>query len=116
MRGFNLTVDRLAPSVVCVALRGELDVSRALLLDQELRELEAAQPSALVVDLRELRFMDSSILGRLASCHRRAKREGRRMMVVRGDHTIQRILEMSALDRAFELVDHPHEALASAGA
>jgi anti-anti-sigma factor len=113
VRGFSLTVDRLAPSVVCVALRGELDVSRALLLDQQLRDVESTRPEALVIDLRGLHFVDSSGVGRLVSAHRRALRSGRRVIVVRGNAVVQRILEMSALDRAFELVDDPRDAVAA---
>ena len=52
MRGFSLTVDRLAPNVLRIALRGELDLSRTLLLEKELQAVEAMKPDALVIEAR----------------------------------------------------------------
>ncbi len=111
MRGFSLTVGQLAPDVVCVALSGELDLSRALLLEQELRTVEGTGASGIVIDLSELDFVDSSGLARLIAAHRRAERGGWRLVLVQGSGVIPRLLSMSALDRSFELVDEPDEAL-----
>src|SRR3954465_7063887 len=107
MRGFSLTVGQLAPDVVCVGLSGELDLSRALLLEQELRAVESGEPTGIVIDLSELEFVDSSGLARLIAAKRRAERGGWRLVMVQGTETVRRLLAMSALDRAFELVDGP---------
>ncbi len=113
MRGFNLTVDQLAPNVMRVALRGELDLSRTLLLDSELQAVEAMRPQALVIDLRELDFVDSSGIARLIGARRRALRGGWQLLVVRGGEAVQRVMSLSAIDRALSLVDDPSEALAA---
>ncbi len=113
MRGFSLTVGELAPGVTCVGLSGELDLSRALLLEQELRAIEARGPEAIVVDLRELDFVDSSGIARLISARRRAVRGGWELLVVRGGEAIQRIMSLAALDRALWFIDDPSEALAA---
>ena len=113
MRGFGLTVGDLAPHVVCVGLSGELDVSRALLLEQELRAAEARDPEAIVIDLSELDFVDSSGLARLMAARRRADRCGWRLLVIQGGEPVRRLLQLSALDRAFELVDAPEDALSA---
>src|SRR4051812_10424045 len=113
MRGFSLTVGQLAPDVVCVALSGELDLSRALLLEQELRTVEGSGPAGIVIDLSELDFVDSSGLARLIAAHRRAERGGWRLVLVQGSDAVRRIFAMSALDRSFELVDVPEDALSA---
>ena len=113
MRGFSLTVGQLAPDVACVGLSGELDLSRALLLEQELRAVEGARPSAIVIDLSGLDFVDSSGLARLIAARRRAERGGWRIVLVQGSEAVRRLLSMSALDRAFELVEAPEDALIS---
>ena len=113
MRGFGLTVDQLAPNVMCVALRGELDLSRTLLLDSELQAVEAMRPRTLVIDLRELDFVDSSGIARLIGARRRALRGGWQLLVVRGGEAVQRVMSLSAIDRAFSLIDDPSEALAA---
>jgi anti-sigma B factor antagonist len=111
MRGFSLTVGQLAPDVVCVGLSGELDLSRALLLEQELRTVEGSGATGIVIDLSHLDFVDSSGLARLIAAHRRAERGGWRLVLVQGSGVIRRLLAMSALDRAFELVEAPEDAL-----
>jgi anti-sigma B factor antagonist len=111
MRGFSLTIGKLAPDVVCVGLSGELDLSRALLLEQELRALEATEPSGIVVDLTDLDFADSSGLARLVAAHRRAERGGWRLILIQGTGRIRRLLALSALNSTFHLVDAPEDAL-----
>ncbi len=113
MRGFSLTVDQLAPNVMRVALRGELDLSRTLLLDSELQAVEAMRPRTLVIDLRELDFVDSSGIARLIGARRRAMRGGWQLLVVRGGEAVQRVMSLSAIDRALSLIDDPSEALAA---
>src|SRR3954468_2688871 len=112
MRGFSLTVDQVAPDVVRVALRGELDLSRTLLLDRELQAVEARKPLALVIDLRGLDFVDSSGIARLLGARRRAMRGGWQLLIVRGGEAIQRLMALAAVDRVLRFVDEPDEALA----
>jgi anti-anti-sigma factor len=113
VRGFGLTVDELAPGVLRVALSGELDLMRTLLLDRELHALEARAPDGIVIDLHALDFIDSSGLGRLLSALRRARRGGWRLQIVRGGDDVQRIMALCALDRMLPLVGDADEALAA---
>ena len=111
MRGFSLTVGQLTPDIPCLGLSGELDLSRALLLDRELRTVEAARPTALVLDLSDLEFIDSSGVARLLAARRRAERGGWRLVVIQGGPAVRRVLTMTALDQSFELVEDPEDAL-----
>src|SRR5262245_15932132 len=103
MRGFTMKVEQQAPDIFRVGLGGELDLSKAYSLDEELRSVERRRPSVIVLDLRELKFMDSSGLARILAAQRRATRGGWRMCVVRGCPTVQRILALAALDRALDM-------------
>src|SRR3982750_526459 len=84
MRGFGLTIEPLAGGAVRVALRGELDLEHAYTFDEELRRVEGERPPCLVLDLKGLSFMDSCGLARLLAANRRAHRERRRLVLVRG--------------------------------
>src|SRR5215212_4413427 len=116
MRGFGLTIEPLAGGAVRVALRGELDLEHAYTFDEEMRRVEDKRPSCVVLDLRGLVFLDSSGLGRLLAANRRAQRARRRLLLVRGSATVQRLLAITAVNQHFETVsDVPVELRAPAG-
>jgi anti-sigma B factor antagonist len=104
MRGFALTIEPLAGDAVRIALRGELDLEHAYTFDEEMRRVEGAHPSCLVLDLRGLSFLDSSGLGRLLAANRRARRAQRRLLLVRGSKAVQRLLAITAVGQHFETV------------
>jgi anti-anti-sigma factor len=107
----GITIDRLKPDVVLVALSGALEFSRAYTFDEEMRRLEAQRPRTIVLDLRELSFLDSAGLGRVLALQRRARRDGRRLVVVRGSRAVQRLFAITALDAQLELVNDPQAAV-----
>lgn len=111
MDTLGITIDRLKPDVVLVALRGALEFSRAYTFDEEMRRLEAQRPGTIVLDLRELSFLDSAGLGRVLALQRRARRDGRRLVVVRGSRAVQRLFAITALDAQLELVNDPQSAV-----
>jgi anti-sigma B factor antagonist len=111
MRGFGLTIEPLAGDAVCVALRGELDLEHAYTFDEEMRRVEGAHPSCVVLDLRGLAFLDSSGLARLLAATRRARREHRRLVLVRGTKAVQRLLQITAVGQHFETVSDVPEHL-----
>ena len=116
MRGFGLTIEPLAGGAVCIALRGELDLEHAYTFDEELRRVEGERPHCLVLDLRGLSFLDSCGLARLLAARRRARREKRRLLLVRGSKPVQRLMAITAVGDHFETVsDVPEELRATAG-
>jgi anti-anti-sigma factor len=92
---------------VRLVLRGELDISSSQLLEDALDKLEAAEPSVLVLDLRDLEFMDSTGLRTLVSADQRAREGGRRVVIVRGPEAVDRIFNVTRLDERLELIDDP---------
>jgi anti-sigma B factor antagonist len=104
MRGCGLTLESLSSGAVRIALRGELDLNHAYTFDEELRRIEERRPHCIVLDLRELSFMDSCGVGRLVAARRRARRAGRRLVLVRGGRAVQHLLALSGVDEMFEIV------------
>jgi anti-anti-sigma factor len=64
-----------------------------------------------VLDLRGLDFVDSAGISRILAARRRARRAGRRFVLVRGAAPVQRFLQTAALTEHFEYVNAPEEAL-----
>lgn len=111
MRGCALTLERLPSGAVRIALRGELDLNHAYTFDEELRRIEEDRPPCIVLDLRELSFMDSCGIGRLVAARRRARRSGTRLVLVRGGRAVQHLLALTGLEESFEIVGDVPSAL-----
>ncbi|HET8951410.1 MAG TPA: STAS domain-containing protein, partial [Solirubrobacteraceae bacterium] len=72
-----------------IALTGELDLSGAAALDEEIDRLAAHERVRRVyIDLRELEFMDSSGLRLVALAERRLGAAERPLVLVRGPETV----------------------------
>jgi anti-anti-sigma factor len=104
-------VDRVDGSVV-VRLAGELDLYNAQTVRETLLECCADDPERLIVDLAEVRFIDSTALGVLIEARTRMPNRRSFMLAAPGLET-RRALEISGLDRHFavhDTVDAAHAA------
>jgi anti-anti-sigma factor len=91
--------------LVHVALRGELDLSSAGKLQEELRRVEEDPPPLLVLDLSKLVFLDSTGLRCLVTADERAREAGRRLVIVRGPDPVHRVFSITRLEERLEIVD-----------
>ena len=93
--------------VVRVALAGELDMSTAPSVEKRLIELEEGGEAAgdVVLDLRDVRFIDSTGLSLLINAHSRAEKAGRRVSIVPGTGPSRRILETTGLRARLDIVE-----------
>jgi len=87
---------------IVVVLTGELDLASADVLERDVRKLRLAGCDRVVVDLRQVEFMDSTGLRLLISLRNTAKREGHRLMVVPGPRQVQRIFDLTATRGLFD--------------
>jgi anti-anti-sigma factor len=77
---------------------GELDLSSALVFEEELRRIEeGSKLPLLVLDLRSLKFMDSTGLRLILSAHARAINSGRKLAIVEGGDAIRRIFRLTGV-------------------
>ena len=96
--------------VARVRLTGELDLTTAPEVESVLRKLEDEHGATeVVVDLRGLRFMDSTGLRLSIAADSRARREGRRLKLVPGPEAVHRVFRIALLDQRLEFID-PEEA------
>ncbi len=98
-----------------VSLRGELDLGSAPDVERELATLERKGPPVVVLDLRELTFIDSTGLRSVLSADARARRDGRRLVVIPGPPPVHRVFRIALLDQRLEFVDDP-ESIGAEGA
>jgi anti-anti-sigma factor len=103
---FALTVVQ-AGRATRIAPSGELDIASAPEFEHAIAEATAEPGAELVLDLRELTFMDSTGLRALAQTNARADEAGFDLSIIRGPRQIERVLQISGLADLLPLVDAP---------
>jgi anti-sigma B factor antagonist len=96
---------------IVLAVRGDADLHGAEELESALAEVIEEGPSVVVVDLSEVTFLDSMVLGVLVQGLKRLRARGGRLRVVAPRAEIRRIFELTLLDRLFDLDSTREEAL-----
>ena len=105
---FSTSVERRDGAAI-VTMEGELDIATEAQATDGARRGRWTAPSVLVVDLRELGFLDSTGVRVLLAADLRAREHGMRFGVVRGDGMVARLLEVTRIDQRFPVVDDPDE-------
>jgi anti-sigma B factor antagonist len=89
-----------------LTLRGELDLSTVPKVEEALRRMEQSRPPVIVLDLTGLTFLDSTGLRMVVTADQRARAEDRRLAVVRGPESVQRVFAITRLDEHLDMVDN----------
>ena len=96
---------------IVLALVGELDLYNAPAVRKALLEAVARAPRRLVVDLTEVTFVDSTMLGALVEARAGLADRDAFVLAAPGPE-VRRALEVSGLDRHFSVHDTVEGALA----
>lgn len=104
-------VERTDGAVV-VALAGELDLYNAHVVRDALIDAASEAPTRLVVDLSDVKFIDSTALGVLIEARTRMTNRRAFLLASPGLET-RRALEVSGLDRHFAVHESREDALSS---
>ena len=104
MTRFSFETELRGPLAV-VELHGELDMLATAALEPELERL-ADEPGVDVValDLRPLDFLDSSGLRVVVLANERLDENERRLVLVRGSSTVQRVFEITRMTERLDFV------------
>jgi anti-sigma B factor antagonist len=97
---YGIRRERSGEDIFVVSLAGEHDLYTAPTVQDELRSVIAAGARAIVVDLTETTFFDSTMLHVLLSV-RNELRDGGRLLLVTNDAT-ERVFEIAGIDRFFD--------------
>ena len=105
---FELVVDA-GEDRVTFTPRGELDLATAPELEDKVLDAVRQASRTVVLDLRELTFMDSTGVRTIVAAHQTAEESGCQLRVVRPprDTPVSRVIEISGIDEALGLVDAP---------
>ena len=106
MTDFQVTVSE-GNKIVSIALVGELDLATAGRLESELRRVEGGQPPVLIIDMRELRFIDSTGLRLIIGADVRAREGGRRVALVPGPESVHKVFQLALLEKRLDFIEDP---------
>ena len=98
---------RAEDGVSHVALAGEFDLAGIEQFESVMAAVEAGQPPAIVIDLSQLDFMDSSGLRALVQADQRARKAGRRLAIVPGPPPVRRVFEITQLLDRLDVIESP---------
>jgi anti-anti-sigma factor len=90
-----------------VALSGELDLATAPRFSAEFEHAAAGGCAAVVIDLSELEFMDSTGLRSILMAHEHCTAGGKPFAVVPGGRQVARLLEIARVDEHLNFISSP---------
>lgn len=106
MAPLTFTTTLTSAGTALISMTGELDLVGATPLEEEIARLaEEEAVRRVVLDLRELDFMDSSGLRTVALAERRLSAAGRELVLVRGPDPVQRVFAITRMDEHLTFVD-----------
>jgi anti-anti-sigma factor len=99
--------------VAVVTVSGELDLASSKLLHEALDSLAIKGPELMILDLRELDFIDSTGISVLVKGHRAAERIGTRFAVAGCSPQVTRLLSLTGIRELLTIVDSPEDLTAA---
>jgi anti-anti-sigma factor len=109
----QLTIDvRREAGRAIVALDGELDMASAELLQQAVDREDLLGETMIVLDLQQLRFIDSTGLRAILAALERCRARGQEFAITRGSQQVQRLLSVTGVAEHLPTVATPGEIVA----
>jgi anti-sigma B factor antagonist len=108
--------DRPLDGLHLIEAAGEADLSTTADFAARLLKISEDGDRKIVLDLSDLRFMDSTMVHAIISAAPRIRSRGGDMAIVCSDANIGRILEITAVDGIYRVVASNEEALEALGA
>ena len=92
-----------------IAVAGELDLATSPDFEAELLGALHGGAGVVILDLRELDFMDSTGLSVLVKAHRAAEEGSRHLYLIKGPPQVQRLLSLTGVGERLTVVDSPDD-------
>jgi anti-sigma B factor antagonist len=109
----RLHVERSGGRATVVSLSGELDLSTVPRLQTCLQEHQRAKATTVILDLSQVTFIDSSGIGALIRAFKDSENGRRLLTVIAADTQVERVLQLSGIDKALPLFGDRAAALAT---
>lgn len=106
----HLGIDvRREPDRTVLELHGELDLLGAPALENAIKGVEADSPALVILDLQDLRFVDSAGLRVILAAHERSRQQAWDFAVTRGSEQVQRLFTIAGILEHLRIIASPDE-------
>jgi anti-sigma B factor antagonist len=109
---FEMAEERLGASGTILTVSGELDIATAPELRDRLTAAIKRGAKGVVVDLRDVTFMDSVAMAAILNARTQLGKNGRLAVVLGADSYTQLVFEIAGLPRCLALFDARDDAIA----
>jgi len=110
---FTISDQQIDAETHLIELGGEVDLYTAPEFKERMVQVIEEGKKRIVVDLSEATFIDSTTLGVLVGGVKRLRPAGGSLALVCSDQNIQKIFEITGLDRVFPIHESREEALSA---
>lgn len=101
-----LTIEVMsAPEAHTIVLSGEVDLLGTPQIEAALKDAHDADAELIVIDLRNLTFIDSSGLHALATGHQLSRARGQELRIIPGPANVQRLFELTGMNEVLPFCD-----------
>lgn len=107
----KLITNNLKNDILKVSIEGEVDVYTSINLKKELNDLVKAGRKDLIIDLSNVKYMDSSGLGVLVALLKLLKSEQGSLKLVALPLKVRKIFDLTRLTKFFDIYETAEEAL-----
>ncbi len=90
-------------SQAIMTLKGEIDIYTATQLKDELNDLVSEQKNEVIVDLKDVTYMDSTGLGTFVSALKHAEKAESTLRLIRANDRLYRLFEVTGLDDVIDV-------------
>ncbi len=106
-----ITMNTVIQEVKVVQLSGSLDSTQSQEFKQSISEIVNREDyvKVLLIDLRNLTFMDSSGLGALVLAFKALRSAGKRMVICSINEQVRILFELTGMDKVFEIFPSQEE-------
>ena len=94
-----------------IAFSGEFDAYTPPEIKYTIYRQSADGPKFLIIDLSELRYMDSNGFGFLLGLLKQRRETGHHLIIIRAKEHIDRVFRITRLDKMFTICDSEEQAL-----
>ena len=109
MQDFSVEIKKM-DDCISVVLRGELDAYHSIEFKEKMLETVKSDREWILIDMRELSYIDSAGLGALVSLLKHSSESSKELRIFGLRGNVKKIFELTKLNRVFKIFDTIEEA------